>query len=198
MRYPLIVPGLEGDRVEVQTAGLVSPTKVLLNGNPAPPGSKRGEFQIPRPNTSTATVQILSGFLDHVPRVTVDGVPQMLAPPLNLAEKTLTVLPILLVFSGGLIGGVCGGIAVTANMAIFRSAWPAAARYAAALGILLAALLLDLALLRVVWPYIHPAGPTAPYGATQFRPVASFPSPPPMPSPPMPSPPMPGFPGNPR
>ena len=91
MRYPLIVPGLEGYRVEVETAGLVPPTKVLLNGSPAPPGQKRGEFRLPRPDGTAATVQLLSGFLDHVPRVTVDGVPQTLAPPLNWAEKTLTV-----------------------------------------------------------------------------------------------------------
>ena len=190
MRYSLIVPGLERDQAEVETAGLVSPTKVLLNGSPAPPGQKRGEFRLPRPDGTTATVQLLSGFLDHVPRVMVDGVPQTLAPPLNLGEKTLTLLPIILVFSGGMIGGICGGIAVTANMAIFRSAWPPSARYAAASGIFLAALVLDVALVRVVWPYLHPAGSPAPYGTPLSGPANGFSGPAPMASP--------SFPGSPH
>ncbi len=199
MRYPLIVSGMEGRRVEVETAKMTAPAAVLVDGLPAPKGHKKAEFLVYRRDGTVAVVQLTTQWLDSVPNVTVDGVPQTLAPPLTGGEKALIFTPLLFVFGGGLIGGLCGGVAMTLNMAILRKDWPAGTRYAAASGVLLAALAMDVLLLWLLLPYLPfhrqaaPSGgfsPTSPSAGSGF-PGPSFPSPPPMPGPP------PGFPGAP-
>lgn len=197
MRYQILVPGMEGHRVEVETAKMTKPSAVLVDGLPAPKGQNKAEFLIYRRNGTMSVVQLGTQWLDSVPKVTVDGVPQTLAPPLSGGEKALVFTPLLLVIGGGLIGGLCGGLAMTANMAIVRKDWPAGTRYAAASGVILAALALDALLLWLLLPYLPfhrqaaPSGGFSPPSPGPGFPGPSFPSPPPMPAPP------PGFPGGP-
>lgn len=82
MRYPLHVPGLEGRRVEVETARARQGARALLDGAPVPTGAKKGEFLVPRPDGSSALVQLRSLILDPIPIVIVYGGP----PPLESAS----------------------------------------------------------------------------------------------------------------
>lgn len=84
MRFPVSVPGLEGQRVEVVTSQLTGSLKVMVNGNPVLSGKKRGEFLIRCPDGRQAVLQITPKFaLDGAIRITVNGVPQVLGIPLK-------------------------------------------------------------------------------------------------------------------
>ncbi len=180
MPYPLQVPGLEGRSVQVETATWTGAARVLLDGRPAPPGAGKREYRLTRPDGTVAVVRLTGAGLDLTPRVTVDGVAQTVAPPLHWYEWGLIILPMTLVLTGGGLGGLCGGVALTINLSLLRGPLPAWGRYARALGVTLAAYALYAAAILALQPFMHPRPPAPTYGS----------------SPTMPGPP-PGFPGHP-
>ena len=162
MRYPLHVPGLEGDSVQVETATWTGAARVLVNGRPAPSGPGKREYRLLCPDGTVAVVQIRGAGLDLAPRVTVDGVAQAVAPPLAWYEWILVILPMSLVFLGGGLGGLCGGIAFTINLSLLRGTLPPLGRYGAALGVTLAAYVLFFAAALALQPYLHSRPPGHP------------------------------------
>jgi hypothetical protein len=174
MRYPLIVSGMEGHLVEVQTSTWIGGAKVLIDGRAAPPGAKKQEYRLIRQDGTVATVQLRGAGIDLLPRATVDGVPQTLAPPFQWYEWVLIILPITLVFAGGGLGGLCGGVAVTVNLSLLRGTLPAWGRYLGALAVTAIAYALFAAAMLVIRPYLPHYGPAVPnYGSP------TMPSPPP-------------------
>ncbi len=122
MNYPVQLEGFEGQTIEVQPAGTFSGYKLLVNGQPAPQGPKRGQMLLRR-NDGTESiaswkVQLL-GF--DVPQLVVDGKPITLEEPLKWYEGVWSGWPVLLLFVGGALGAVAGFIAFSVNIRIFHS-----------------------------------------------------------------------------
>src|SRR5512136_694576 len=130
MNYPVKLEGFEGQNIEVQPAGMFSGYKLLVNGQPAPQGPKRGQMLLHRNDSTQAIatwkVQLL-GF--DVPQLVVDGKPITLEEPLKWYEWAWGGWPVLLLFVGGVLGAVAGFIAFSVNTKIFRSSMGSVEKY---------------------------------------------------------------------
>jgi hypothetical protein len=147
MRYPLKLDGFEGQTVEVQPAGVLSGPKLLLNGQPAPPGPKRGQMALRRNDGRDVLVRWRPQFLGlDVPQVYVDGYVMNVAPPLPMFVWLWSALPILLVLIGGALGALAGFVAFAISTRIFRSSLPALGQYGLSLLVSLLAVIVYLTL----------------------------------------------------
>jgi hypothetical protein len=125
MLYKLEVPGFEGQRLEID-AGAFKKT-LLFNGVTAP-SAGIGKYRITRDDGREVTTKWTSSF-DPAPSIVIDGQTIRTAAPLKWHEILLVGLPFLLVFVGGALGGLLGGVAATFNAKLIRSSQPAAVRY---------------------------------------------------------------------
>ena len=121
MGYKANVEGFEGQDLEVNVSFWTGP-KLLVNGQPAPKGSKRGEMLLQR-NDGRQVVAIwkqqMMGF--DVPQLVVDGKPVKLVEPLQWYQWLWGGWPVVLVFVGGALGAIAGVLAFTINARLFRT-----------------------------------------------------------------------------
>lgn len=120
MRYDVQLANFEGQNIQVDVSFISGP-KLLVNGEPAQKGQKRGEFALQsndgRQLTAAWKPQLL-GF--DVPQLVVDGKTINLIEPLKWYQWGWGSLPLPLVFAGGFIGAIFGIIAFSLNAKIFR------------------------------------------------------------------------------
>lgn len=141
MDIPVEHEGFSGRGLTVRLAGLFSGMELLLDGETV--AGKRLKYQVRDSNGNEVEIEIKPHFVDPVPRLIIDGETVQLARPLKWYEYLWMGLPILLIFQGGVIGGVCGFVAAYSNAHVFRSGRGAISRY------LLSGLISGLAV--VVW-----------------------------------------------
>ncbi len=120
MTHPVNIPGFENQKIEVKPPGFASSAKLLVNGQEAVKGKKRGEMLLQRDDGTQVVAKWKGQFLD-VPKLVVDGVAIDVVEPLKWYQWIWGGLPILLLFVGGLLGGICGAIAFSINIKIFRA-----------------------------------------------------------------------------
>ena len=127
---PLDIPvqyeGFEGKRLAVRPAGWLSGPKLLVDGTPA--RREKGRYLV-RNNTGNQVEVKLKYQLDPVPKIEIAGRVLELARPLRWYEYVWMCLPLLLLFIGGAVGGLCGGGGVYVNAHIFRSDRSSVAKY---------------------------------------------------------------------
>ncbi|MCE7980162.1 MAG: hypothetical protein DYG89_03135 [Caldilinea sp. CFX5] len=122
MNYSLNLAGFEGQRLEVKPSGFFSGPQLLVNGQAAAKGPKRGQLLLPRSDGRAVVAQWKPQFLGlDVPQLEVDGKPVNVVEPLKWYEWLWGGLPILLIFLGGALGAVAGVVAFKVNTQIFRS-----------------------------------------------------------------------------
>ena len=121
MGYKANVEGFEGQDLEVNVSFWTGP-KLLVNGQPAPKSTKRGEMLLER-NDGRQVVAIwkqqMMGF--DVPQLVVDGKPVKLVEPLQWYQWLWGGWPVVLVFVGGALGAIAGVLAFTINARLFRT-----------------------------------------------------------------------------
>ena len=150
------VGGFEGQDLEVNV-GFWSGSKLLVNGEPAAQGAKRGEMLLQRNDGSQVVAawrQQMMGF--DVPQLVVDGRPVKLVEPLQWYQWLWGGWPVVLVFVGGALGAIAGVLAFTVNARLFRTELNPVLKYmvtalmsgAAALAYFIVALMLSLAINR--------------------------------------------------
>jgi len=120
MGYKANIEGFDGQNIEVKVSFWSGP-KLLVNGQPAPKGNKRGEMLLQRNDgrqvIATWKPQLLG--LD-VPQLIVDGKQVNLVEPLKWYQWVWGGLPILLVFIGGALGAIAGLVGFSINAKVFR------------------------------------------------------------------------------
>lgn len=130
MQYPLTVPGFEDHQLAFETGGFWSGAKLLVDGEPAPKGPKRGQFVLHRLDGSEAIAQLrTTNPLDPVPQVVIDGQSFPVTEPLKWYQWLWGGLPFVLVIIGGALGGLFGGAALVINGQVFRSNLKGVAKY---------------------------------------------------------------------
>lgn len=129
MGYSVNLEGFEGQSIVVEPPGLITNVQLLVNGQPAPKGKKRGEMLLRRNDGKDVVASWKYNFLD-VPNLIVDGKTITVVPPLKWYEWAWNGLPILLVTFGGALGGLIGAIVFGFNLKIFRSSGNPLAKYA--------------------------------------------------------------------
>jgi hypothetical protein len=122
MKYPVSIEGFEASQIAVETPGFFASAKLLVNGQPAPKGSKRGQYLLHRNDGAEVTAKLKNIFLDPVPQVVINDQQVIkVVEPLKWYQWLWAALPIVLVFIGGALGAVLGLIATSFNTRIFRS-----------------------------------------------------------------------------
>lgn len=129
MQYTVPIQGVETGKVEVDLAGIFSGPKLMVDGMPAPEGTKRGEYIIHLDDGKEIIAKIKNRFLDPVPIIVADGEEIMLVESLHWYQWLWAGLPILLIFGGGAIGGAAGFVATSISTRIFRSELNKAEQY---------------------------------------------------------------------
>lgn len=130
MNYPIQLEGFEGQTLEVKAAGLWAGPQLLVNGQPAAKGPKRGQMLLRRNDGSESIATWKQMFLGlDVPGLIVDGKQISVVEPLKWYVWVWSGLPVLLVFIGGALGAVAGIVAFTINTQIFRSARSTAVKF---------------------------------------------------------------------
>lgn len=121
MSYRANIDGFEGQNIEV-TVSFWSGPKLLINGEPAQKGSKRGEMILQRNDGKQVIANWKQQVLGlDVPQLIVDGKTTNLVEPLKWYQLVWGGLPALLVFVGGALGAIAGMIGFSINTKIFRT-----------------------------------------------------------------------------
>lgn len=121
MNYTANIEGFEGQNIEVNVGFWAGP-KLLVNGEPAQKGSKRGEMVLQRNDGKqvTAAWKPQSMGLD-VSQLIVDGKAINLVEPLKWYQWVWGGWPVILVFTGGALGAIAGMIGFSINAKVFRT-----------------------------------------------------------------------------
>src|SRR5262249_6380991 len=149
-RYMINAAGFEGRQLIVQGSGLFSGAKLFLDNQPAPKGAKRGIFLLRR-NDGREVEARMQGFFDPVPNLIIDGLKIELENPLQWHQWLWMGLPMVLLFLGGGLGGLLGGLSMAINVRIFRSDIGNVGRYLATAAISGFAVLIYLALVIAIF-----------------------------------------------
>jgi hypothetical protein len=143
MTHLLTIPGFTRQKIEVLPPGFFKGTQLLVNGQPARPGARRGEYLLTNDDDQTVTARFRNqAFGLDYPQLMVGKQFINIVPPLKWYMWAWAVLPLLLVTFGGAMGGLIGLIASWANIRLLRQLWHWLARLAATLGITLLAVAL--------------------------------------------------------
>jgi hypothetical protein len=122
MPYPVKIEGHEYQHIELVPAGFTSPTKLLVNGQPAPKGPKRDQFMITGSDGRETIVTLkAAAMFEPIPQLVVNGKTIQVVEPLKWYQWVWIAWPILLLFLGGALGGLAGGLATVINMRVFRT-----------------------------------------------------------------------------
>ena len=121
MSYEVNIEGFEGQNIEVNVSFWTGP-KLLVNGEPAQKGNKRGELILQRNDGKQVVASWKPQVLGlDVPQLIVDGKITNLVEPLKWYKLVWGGLPALLVFLGGALGAIAGMIGFSINTKIFRT-----------------------------------------------------------------------------
>ncbi len=121
MTYKVNLEGFEGQDIEVKTSFWSGP-KLLINGQPAPKGSKRGEMLMLSNNGSQIAARWKPQLMGQdVPQLVVDDKVINLVEPLKWYQWVWGGLPVALVFIGGALGAIAGIIGFSINSKVFRT-----------------------------------------------------------------------------
>jgi len=123
MEYPVKIEGFEGHQLAVTSAEMFANPKLLIDGQSASQGQKRGEFILRKNNGSKIIAQVTAAYLgfDPVPQLIIDGKTIQIMEPLKIYQWVWSGIPLFLFFIGGVFGTLCSIIAFAINVRIFRS-----------------------------------------------------------------------------
>jgi hypothetical protein len=121
MQYLVQAEGFEGRQLVVESAGWLAGPKLMLDGQLAPKGPKRGQLLLHRNDGVDVVAQLRNIFVDPIPQVVIDGKTIKLAEPLPWYAWVWSALPLMLLFLGGALGGLLGAVAMTINGRVFRA-----------------------------------------------------------------------------
>ncbi len=129
MSYIAKIEGFEYQNIEALVSFWSGP-KLLVNGEPAAKGNKRGEMILQRNDGKQVTASWKPQFFGlDVPQLIVDGKTINLAEPLKWYQWIWGGWPVLLLFIGGALGAITGMIAVAINAKVFRAEMSGVLKY---------------------------------------------------------------------
>lgn len=147
MQFEFLLNEADGPILRLQRSIWTGQTKLYADDQEVPMQPNKGYFHslraymVPMPDGSERHLTLQNRFYDPVPEVYVNDKPILLAKALHTWEYAIASLPVLLIFAGGLLGGLCGLAATFANLRIMRSERPAGLRIAFCVALTLAALI---------------------------------------------------------
>ncbi len=126
----IAVAGVENHQIAVEMGKGFGKSQLFVDGQPAPPAPKKGQYLLRREDGSEVVAFFKSGFPDPAPVLVVGTQTIKLAEPLKWYQWAWAAWPIILILLGGAICGLLGGGAAAINAQIFRSDKSALTKYA--------------------------------------------------------------------
>jgi len=131
MQTPINFPGFETNRLVLRAGSFLSGPKLLLDGQPAPKGPKRGQFSLRCNDGSHVIAQLKSvNLVDPYPQVMIDGQKVVVGEAVKWYQWLWAGLPLVLIIIGGLLGGLFGGLGAFLNGRLLYSKMNSFRRYA--------------------------------------------------------------------
>lgn len=127
MKFHVEHPRFQAKPLTVESSLLSGGAKLVVGGREL--SAKESPHEITDDAGEPVSVEIEAGSFDPIPKLTIDGRPHELAPPMEWYQWLWVGIPFILVFAGGCIGGGIGGLAVAANVLVFRTADTALKRW---------------------------------------------------------------------
>ena len=113
---------------------MLAGAKLVIDGQPAPKAGW-GAFWLTRPDGSRVKARLAQGLMTWIPDVVVDKTRYPVGPKLPVVLAVIALLPFLLVFIGGALGGFCGAVGWGVNSKLARMSWPMVGKIAAMLAV---------------------------------------------------------------
>jgi hypothetical protein len=144
MDFPFTVPGWEQIPLTLRVGSSFAGPKIFHEGKPLE--RVKGQirtFALEQADGSRLVLRLKNRGLDWlVPNIihgdhTIEAV-----PPLPLAYQVISLLPFILIFAGGVLGGLFAGLAAIINLRLFHSGLPAWAKLILSLVVLAGATLI--------------------------------------------------------
>ena len=124
---PIAYPGFEGRGLALRPMGFFQGAAIICDGAAAP--RKGRTFTLTDNHGAPVSFRLNGNVFDPIPAVVVGGKTTLrLGRPFAWYEYLWIALPLVL-FVGGALGGLCGGVAVLVNARLLRSSLPVLARY---------------------------------------------------------------------
>lgn len=118
------------DKIAVESGSVFGSAKLLVNGQPAPPGPQTGRCLLRRNDGTEVIARFKGSFPDPAPVLVVGEETIRFAAPLAWYEWLWAGFPLLLILLGGAVGGAVGALAFTVKAQLFRSSASGFAKYA--------------------------------------------------------------------
>jgi hypothetical protein len=131
MDYPFTLPGHPDLNLSLRSGGVLTGAKILKDGVPLK--KSKAVVSVPLADGSSLELKIKVGLDMCTPKVLFAGQEIEVMPPLPGFWVAWAYLPLLLIFIGGAIGGLCGGVAAASTLSALRSNMPRPARIAIAI-----------------------------------------------------------------
>ncbi len=112
-------PAFKAQRLAVETAGWFHGPRLLLNGTVVQ--KEKARYTVAADSGVEIVIQLKYNYLDPIPKIKIGDEVTELARSLKWYEYLWMGIPIVLVFSGGAIGGLVGAVAANASGRVFRS-----------------------------------------------------------------------------
>lgn len=130
MDYPITLPGYPDLGLSLRSGGIFTGAKILKDGVPLK--KSKTVVSVPLADGSALELKIKVGF-DGTPRIQFADQEIEVMPALHAAWAAWAYLPLVLIFIGGALGGLCGGAASAGTISVLRSAMPRPLRIVIAL-----------------------------------------------------------------
>lgn len=113
--------------LKVRTAGFLKGPALVLDNVEIK--KAKGQYLLENDAGSQVIAKLKINFVDPIPCIDLGGEIIRLARPLTWHEYAWVALPVILMFSGGALGGIIGVLGAMFNARVIRSQLSTAARY---------------------------------------------------------------------
>ncbi|MGV8946461.1 MAG: hypothetical protein ACOH1N_08535 [Lutibacter sp.] len=136
MKHNFQLSDFPNSNFEIETSIWTGKSKLFMNNSEVKKSTEKGKpFLIPRADGSLALAFAKQSYPDLVPTLEIDGKINLIVEKLKWYEYIVGGLPIILIFAGGLIGGIIGVIASLTNFNIFRQEGNPILKYTKVIGV---------------------------------------------------------------
>lgn len=143
MRYPFTLPQFPDSTLEIETSIWTGRPTIWKDGVKLGRSVERGKpFLAEAASGEVYKIYPKQSFAAPLPALEIDGIKYDVRKKLAWYENVVALLPVLLVFIGGGLGGGIGVVATVQNLKIFQTNDNALVKYAKVIGVSLLSYLL--------------------------------------------------------
>lgn len=155
MKHKFTIPNLPDSNFEIEVSFWTGKQTLYKDNEPVQQSTEKGKpFLIPDNNGGIVKAYPKASFPEIVPALEIDNIKYNVIEKLPWHQSALSLLPMLLVFTGGGIGGGIGAVASLYNMQLLRDNRPGIGKYLKVIGVTCAAAALYFALAIVIKKWI--------------------------------------------